>query len=79
MASEKNLATSGDHLCYCADPAKCQLPGTLDIGKCKFDAPVYISFPHFYQASQSYINAIEGLSPKKEIHEFNMALEPVSN
>ncbi|GAB0094338.1 Protein croquemort [Sergentomyia squamirostris] len=65
--------------CYCtSDPASCPdlLPGVLNVSDCQFGAPAFISFPHFYLADDTYTDAIAGMHPKKEEHEFYMALEP---
>ncbi|MGH0178928.1 UNVERIFIED_CONTAM: hypothetical protein FKN15_008713 [Acipenser sinensis] len=39
-------------------------------------APVVVSFPHFYQADQKYVDAIEGLSPNKDDHETYLDINP---
>lgn len=41
-------------------------------------APVVLSFPHFYFADSSYLNAVEGLQPNSSIHSFHIDVEPVS-
>lgn len=41
-------------------------------------APVFLSFPHFYNADPYYVDAVEGLSPNKEEHELYIIVEPVS-
>jgi hypothetical protein len=76
--------------CFCA---KGQLLGTADISasveecvpsgvrgisKCRFGAPAFVSFPHFYQADPSYVSNIIGLNPSQDLHEFYLAVEPVS-
>jgi CD36 family. len=63
--------------CYCHD-VECQPSGTLNVSTCKFGAPAFVSFPHFYLADESYRNAITGMNPVKEEHEFAIYLEPVS-
>jgi hypothetical protein len=40
-------------------------------------APIVVSFPHFYQADDKYINAVDGLHPNKEEHETYLDLNPV--
>ncbi|XP_044251240.1 protein peste [Drosophila takahashii] len=61
--------------CYCVG-GKCMPIGVINIGPCAFNASVYMSFPHFYMADPSYLEAIEGLRPEREKHEFFMTLEP---
>ncbi|CAG2063021.1 unnamed protein product, partial [Timema podura] len=40
------------------------------------DAPVYLSFPHFYKADPSLVEAFEGLKPIKEKHETYFKIQP---
>jgi len=35
-----------------------------------------MSYPHFYNADQYYLDQVEGLEPNKEDHEFYMVVEP---
>lgn len=42
------------------------------------EAPVYLSYPHFYKADPKLLAAVEGLSPKKEKHETFFKIQPVS-
>lgn len=37
-----------------------------------------LSFPHFYQADQSFVSAIEGMHPNKDHHETFVDINPVS-
>lgn len=50
--------------------------GVMNISVCNFDQPMFISYPHFYLADPSYVNAVEGLFPNKEKHESYITLEP---
>ncbi|KAG8037465.1 hypothetical protein G9C98_005675 [Cotesia typhae] len=61
--------------CYCQG-IECQPSGTLNVSSCKFGAPAFISLPHFYLADPSYLDAIDGLSPSRNEHEFSMLVEP---
>lgn len=61
--------------CYCVN-GKCSPIGVINIGPCAFNSSVYMSFPHFYKGDPSYLDAIEGLLPEREKHEFFMTLEP---
>lgn len=45
---------------------------------CSIGAPIVVSFPHFYQADEKYIEAIDGMNPNKEEHEMYLDLNPVS-
>lgn len=65
--------------CFCsADEESCPdlLPGVFNASSCKFGAPAFVSFPHFYIADEVYQNAVEGMHPTKEDHEFSIAMEP---
>jgi scavenger receptor class B, member 1 len=65
--------------CYCsADEESCPdlLPGLFNASSCKFGAPAFVSFPHFYLADKHYVDSVEGLNPKKEDHEFSVSMEP---
>ncbi|XP_063702925.1 protein croquemort-like [Culicoides brevitarsis] len=65
--------------CFCqADESECPniKPGIYNTSTCQFGAPAFTSFPHFYLADESYLEAIEGLKPEKEKHEMYIALEP---
>lgn len=42
------------------------------------DAPVYLSFPHFYKADPALISQFEGLNPTQEKHETFFKIQPVS-
>ena len=77
--------------CYCAKSQivglitdvsscmeECMPSGVRGISKCRYGAPVFLSFPHFYAADPYYLRSVEGLNPKKELHELYLALEPVS-
>lgn len=41
-------------------------------------APIVVSFPHFYQADEKYVKAIEGMNPNEEEHETYLDINPVS-
>ena len=38
----------------------CPPKGFLNLGPCKFDAPMSVSWPHFYKADTNIRNKIEG-------------------
>lgn len=46
------------------------------IKKCRFGAPAFISFPHYYLADPSYTEMIEGMNPNPHDHTFDISLEP---
>lgn len=42
-------------------------------------APVYLSFPHFYNADPKLKDAVVGLNPKQDLHESYFKIQPVSS
>lgn len=81
--AEKNVFDNGvkypEYGCYCTGtPSSCPdlLPGVQNISDCRFGGPVFASFPHFYLADPSYVNAVSGLSPNRSKHLFSLSLEP---
>jgi len=40
--------------------------------------PIALSYPHFYKSDPSLLEAIEGLEPKKELHESYFFINPKS-
>lgn len=67
-----NGSTYEDNKCYFDHEIA---SGVWNMSACAFNNPFFISYPHFYMADQSYLNAIEGLSPQKELHESYMTLD----
>ena len=59
----------------CFTTGKSVPSGVLNVTSCR-NAPVFMSFPHFYGADPYYLNQVEGMQPKKEDHEFYITLEP---
>lgn len=65
--------------CYCsAEEESCPdlLPGVFNASSCKFGAPAFVSFPHFYLAHPHYSESVDGLNASQELHEFSVAMEP---
>lgn len=65
-----------DNVCFCQGPEECPPKGLQNISPCQFDAPVYLSFPHFYQADPELLDTVEGLTPDKEKHETYFKIQP---
>lgn len=68
-----------ENACYCTGrQSSCPdlLPGVQNISDCRFGAPVFASFPHFYLADPTYVNAVSGLAPNRSKHQFSLSLEP---
>lgn len=52
--------------------------GVMNVSICNYGQPVFMSFPHFFGADASYLNAVEGLTPEKDKHQSYFTLEPVN-
>lgn len=52
--------------------------GVIDLGPCKFGAPIYLSNPHFMDADKIYRDSVVGLNPVKENHTFWFDVEPTT-
>ncbi|KAK4016392.1 protein croquemort [Daphnia magna] len=52
------------------------LSGVSNSSTCRYGAPAFVSFPHYYLADSFLQNQVEGLNPQKELHEFHVDLEP---
>jgi scavenger receptor class B protein 1 len=50
--------------------------GVFSLAPCKFNAPIYMSMPHFLDADSSFRAHVEGLEPDASKHEFFVDLEP---
>jgi len=73
-----------DNECYCMKDKKfdCYKTGVMNMAPCKVTpdlptgAPIALSYPHFYQADEQYLNAVVGLKPDKEKHQFYVDIAP---
>ncbi|KAH0811538.1 hypothetical protein GEV33_011253 [Tenebrio molitor] len=65
----ETIANEPSNKCYCPDNEYCPPKGVQNISPCQFDAPVYLSFPHFFEADPTLIEPFEGLNPDKERHQ----------
>ncbi len=71
-----------ENACYCLEnenPAfRCFKTGVMNMKPCKREsmAPLALSQPHFYEADRSYLDAVEGLNPNKQEHEFYIDVMP---
>lgn len=50
--------------------------GLRDVSKCRFNAPAYLSFPHFYLADENLMKPFVGLKPDPKKHQLSIELEP---
>lgn len=63
--------------CHCIDDFYCQPSGVLNISQCKNGTPIFVSYPHFYLADESYAAAVDGLNPEAK-REFSLVIEEKS-
>ncbi|NXU87725.1 SCRB1 protein, partial [Xiphorhynchus elegans] len=56
----------------------CLQSGIQNVSTCRFNAPMFISHPHFYNADPSLVSAIEGLNPNKEEHALFLDVHPMT-
>jgi scavenger receptor class B, member 1 len=64
-----------ENQCYCS--GDCVPSGLFNVSSCRFGTPVFMSFPHFYNADPFYHEQVDGMKPDKEKHQFFMSYEPV--
>ncbi|XP_072948437.1 scavenger receptor class B member 1 [Epargyreus clarus] len=64
-----------DNQCYC-EGEKCPPRGLQNISPCQYNAPVYLSYPHFYDAEPTLLDDFEGLSPDRKKHESYFMIQP---
>ena len=75
---EEILANTSDNAGFCIPKGNCLGSGVLNVSVCKNGAPIILSFPHFYQADERFISAIEGMHPNKEYHETFVDINPLT-
>jgi len=72
-----NGTENSENACY--NPQDVFLPsGVYNTSICRFGAPVFISFPHFYLADPYYRSLVHGLNPSHDKHRTYMNIEPES-
>uniref|UniRef100_A0A8C9TX57 Lysosome membrane protein 2-like n=1 Tax=Scleropages formosus TaxID=113540 RepID=A0A8C9TX57_SCLFO len=69
---EENPANAG----FCVPAGNCLGTGVIKVSVCRKDAPVVISFPHFYLADKKYAEGVDGMSPNQEDHQTYLDLNP---
>ncbi len=52
--------------------------GIFDLSACHYGAPTFISFPHFLNADNSYLNTVSGLEPNSSLHQTYLDVEPLT-
>lgn len=72
-ATYGNKTINPDNACFVT--RRPLLSGAQDISRCQYDAPIVISFPHFYLADPSYLKNFIGLQPNSSVHGFHIDVE----
>lgn len=72
-----NATENPDNWCFCSE-GYCNPSGVGNSSSCRFNSPVFVSFPHYFLADPFYSNFVTGLNPQKDLHEFHIDLEPVT-
>ena len=68
--------SSSDSSCFCPTPGGCAPEGMFNVTACQGDAPMLLSWPHFYGGDPSLVEQVEGLSPDKDKHQFGIDILP---
>ena len=71
-----------ENSCFCLEEEgfSCFKSGVFNMAPCKrtddlpLGAPIALSYPHFYEADQSFLDAVVGLKPNKEKHQFRIII-----
>uniref|UniRef100_A0A5F5PG43 Scavenger receptor class B member 2 n=2 Tax=Equus TaxID=9789 RepID=A0A5F5PG43_HORSE len=72
------LANTSDNAGFCIPEGNCLGSGVLNVSICKNGAPIVMSFPHFYQADEKFVSAIDGMHPNKDYHETFVDINPLT-
>ncbi|XP_068099973.1 scavenger receptor class B member 1 isoform X2 [Hyperolius riggenbachi] len=56
----------------------CTASGVMNVSACRFGAPMFLSFPHFYNADPGFAAAVEGLHPSEKLHSLFLDLHPLT-
>lgn len=67
-----------DNLCYCTEEKYCDLSGILDVSPCRKGLKLAVTGPHFYLAHRFVSERVTGLTPKRELHETFVDIEPTT-
>lgn len=57
-------------------PFGLNVSGVFDVSRCRQNAPIYISFPHFLYADDSVKNGVIGIAPDELAHRVTFDIEP---
>jgi len=68
--------SSSDSSCFCPNSGGCAPEGMFNVTACQGDAPMLLSWPHFYGGDPGLLEQVEGLSPNKDKHQFGIDILP---
>ncbi|XP_041095852.1 scavenger receptor class B member 1-like, partial [Polyodon spathula] len=54
----------------------CRESGIQNVSSCRFNSPVFISHPHFYNADPVLLQTVDGLNPNEEEHGLFIDIHP---
>ncbi|MCI4386874.1 hypothetical protein PGIGA_G00067780 [Pangasianodon gigas] len=72
-----NTTVNPDNAGFCVG-GRCLSSGLLNVSGCKQGAPIIMSYPHFYQADEKFVDDIFGMRPMKEEHETAIDVNPLT-
>ncbi|KAL0858700.1 hypothetical protein ABMA27_011182 [Loxostege sticticalis] len=74
---EDVFAADEHNKCFCPAGPPCAPSGLFNVSLCQYDSPIMLSFPHFYLADPSLLEAVEGISPPvAEDHRLFIDVQP---
>lgn len=60
--------TNPSNQCFCdKNTNECPPSGVFDVSRC-FEAPIYLSYPHFLNGNNSLFEKLDGLNPVEDLH-----------
>ncbi|CAB3366312.1 Hypothetical predicted protein [Cloeon dipterum] len=68
-----------ENKCFCGGPdseESCMPAGAMNVSKCKFGAPAFVSLPHFHKADPIYLEKVDMPPPNEETDELFIVVEP---
>ncbi|CAD6998695.1 scavenger receptor class B member 1 [Ceratitis capitata] len=73
-----DVESNPENACFCpAGQPSCSPKGLFNVSLCQYDSPIMLSFPHFYLGDDSFLTAVEGISPPdKDKHTFFIDVHP---
>ncbi|XP_065290427.2 lysosome membrane protein 2-like [Dermacentor albipictus] len=67
-----------ENRCFCLTAPVCPKSGVTHVAACRKGAPIVLSSPHFYNGDESFVRAVRGLRPVKEMHETFLDIHPLT-